>query len=79
MSTKAYVLVETAGGKSKEVLSKLRQLHGVVSADAVTGPYDLIAIIEGDSFPDIGDLVAVRIGGIKGIVRTVTCLAIQIP
>ncbi len=76
MAAKAFVLIETAVGRSKEVVDAIRQLKGVRSIDTVTGPYDVIAIIEGESLNDIGDLVTAKIHPITGISRTVTCLAI---
>ncbi len=75
MATKAFVLIETAVGKTKEVTSTLKQLEGFKSVDLVTGPYDVIVVIEGESLPDIGDLVTTKIHAIPGISRTVTCLA----
>lgn len=77
MAAKAFVLIETVVGKNKEVVAALRQLKGVKSVDTVTGPYDIIAIIEGETLNDIGDLVTGKIHPIGGISRTVTCLAIQ--
>jgi DNA-binding Lrp family transcriptional regulator len=77
MAAKAFVLVETAVGRSKDVASALKQLPGVKSVDAVTGPYDVIIVIEGESLTDIGDLVTSKIHPIPGISRTVTCLAIM--
>ncbi len=77
MSAKAFVLIETVVGRNKEVLATLRQLEGVKSVDTVTGPYDVIAIIERETLNDIGDLVTGKIHPIAGISRTVTCLAIQ--
>jgi len=76
MAAKAFVLIETAVGKTKEVVVKVRQLEQVKSVDPVTGPYDIIAIIEAESLNDIGDLVTGKIHPIAGISRTVTCLAI---
>ncbi len=76
MTAKAYVLIETAVGKTKEVVAKIRQLEGVKSVDPVTGPYDVIAIVESESLNDIGDLVTGKIHPIGGISRTVTCLSI---
>jgi DNA-binding Lrp family transcriptional regulator len=77
MAAKAFVLIETAVGRNKEVATALKQLAGVKSVDVVTGPYDIIAIIEGESLNDIGDLVTGKIHPIAGISRTVTCLAIR--
>jgi DNA-binding Lrp family transcriptional regulator len=79
MIAKAFVLIETAVGRNKEVATALKKLVGVKSVDIVTGPYDIIAIIEGKSLNDIGDLVTSQIHPIAGISRTVTCLAIKTP
>jgi len=76
VAAKAFVLIETAVGRTKEVASSLAHLEGVKSVDPVTGPYDIIAIIEGETLNEIGDLVTGKIHPIPGISRTVTCLAI---
>ena len=76
MAARAYVLIETAVGRAKEVTSIIRNLNGVKAVDQVTGPYDIIAIIEQSSLNEIGDLVTGKIHPIPGISRTVTCLAI---
>jgi len=76
MAAKAFILIETVVGRNKEVVSILKKLEGVASVDIVTGPYDVIAIIEGETLNDIGDLVTAKIHPIAGISRTVTCLAI---
>jgi DNA-binding Lrp family transcriptional regulator len=77
MAAKAFILIETAVGKTKEVTTAIEKLAGVKSVDTVTGPYDIIAIIEGESLNDVGDLVTGKIHPIAGISRTVTCLALQ--
>ena len=79
MAARAFVLIETAVGRNKEVVNLLRQLRGVKSVDLVTGPYDIIAVIEGESLNDIGDVVTGKIHPIPGISRTVTCLALSLP
>ena len=76
MVAKAFVLIETAVGRTKEVAAALKQLEGVKAVDPVTGPYDVIAIIEAESLNEIGDLVTGKIHPIDGISRTVTCLAL---
>ncbi|MFC1897534.1 Lrp/AsnC ligand binding domain-containing protein [Chloroflexota bacterium] len=76
MTAKAFVLIETAVGRNREVVTALKKLERVKSVDAVTGPYDVIAIVEGEALNDIGDLVTTKIHPITGISRTVTCLAI---
>ena len=73
---KAFILIEAVVGKTKEVVDGLRQVEGVKSVDTVTGPYDVIAIIEAETLNEIGDIVTEKIHPIAGISRTVTCLAI---
>ena len=76
MTAKAFILIETTVGKSKEVVAGLSKLKGITSVNSVTGPYDIIAILEAESLNDIGDLVTGKIHPIQGIARTVTCLAV---
>ena len=76
MATKAYVLIETSVGKSRDVANELRSLRGVQSADNVTGPYDVIAVVEAADLTAVGALLASRIHTLNGIVRTVTCLSV---
>jgi len=76
MSAKAFILIETAVGKTKEVVSILNKLEDLKSVDTVTGPYDIIAVIEAEDLNKIGDLITGKIHAIEGISRTVTCLAV---
>ena len=76
MAAKAFVLIETTVGRTREVAAALKQLGEVKSVDSVTGPYDIIAILQGETLNDIGDAVTGKIHPIPGISRTVTCLAI---
>ena len=76
MATKAFILIETAVGKSRDVVHTLRGLDGIMSVDVVTGPYDIIAVLEAPDLNSIGSLVTSRIHTIGGIQRTVTCLAV---
>jgi DNA-binding Lrp family transcriptional regulator len=75
--TKAYILIETAVGKSKEVSDSLHSLPGVDNVDAVTGPYDIIAVVSAPDLNAVGDLVTSNIHTISGIIRTVTCLSVS--
>ena len=76
MTSKAFILIETAVDKSKAVANALRKLEGVDSADIVTGPYDIISVIQAETLNNIGELVTEKIQPLPGISRTVTCLAI---
>ena len=76
MATKAYLLVETAVGKTRDVASTLRTLDGIETVDVVTGPYDIIATISGDDMAVVGSVVTEKIHTVTGVVRTVTCVAV---
>jgi len=76
MTAKAFVLIETAVGKTREVVSSLKGVKGLKSVDTVTGPYDVIATIEAENLNEIGDIVTGKIHAIDGISRTVTCLVV---
>jgi DNA-binding Lrp family transcriptional regulator len=76
MTVKAYVLIETQVGKTKQVAESMRKLQGVASVDIVTGPYDAIAVIQGETLNDIGELIVSKVHPGAGISRTVTCLAV---
>ena len=77
MAARAYVLIETSIGKTKDIVLALRKVKGVKEVNAVTGPYDVIAVIEGQDLTSVGNLVTSGIHTTSGIERTVTCLAVD--
>lgn len=76
MAVKAFVLIEIGVGKTKNVVTALGKVEGVKSADAVIGPYDVIATIEAENLEGIGNLVTGKIHPIPGVSKTITCLSI---
>ena len=77
MATKAYILIETVIGESRQVAEALRAVPRVETASVVTGPYDVIAVVEAPDLSQMGDLLAGSIHSIAGIRRTITCLSVQ--
>ena len=75
-TVKAYICIECKVGFTKEVVEGLKQLKGIKSVEMVTGPYDVIAILERDSLHEIGDSITQHIQLVNGITRTVTCLVV---
>ena len=75
MAAKAFILIETVAGRIKEVASTLQQLEVVKSADFVTGPHDIIAVVEVENLNELGLLIINKIHPVAGISRAVTCLA----
>ena len=78
MPARGFVLIETGVGKARVVARALRDVEGVHSVDVVTGPYDVIAVVEGEDLNAVGDLITTRVHLVDGITRTVTCLAVRI-
>jgi DNA-binding Lrp family transcriptional regulator len=76
MATKAYILMESAAGKTRDVDAALKALEGLKTVDAVTGLYDVIVVLEAEELNAIGHLADANIRGIPGVTRTVTCLGI---
>jgi len=78
MAVIAFVLVTTTVGKAKEVLRKLTKIDGVKSVDVVLGPYDIIAVVEGESLESIGKLITGHFHKVEGVERTTTCQTIRV-
>lgn len=68
----AYILIQTAVNAA-QVATEIRAIDGVVSADDVSGPYDVIARVSAPDMDTLGQLVVSRIQGVEGITRTLTC------
>ena len=71
---RAYVFIQTRVGMGPQVASDVRGIHGVLSSEGVTGPYDVIARAEAPTLDDLGRLVATHIHAVEGITRTITCI-----
>jgi DNA-binding Lrp family transcriptional regulator len=71
-----YLLVNVLPGKDMPVRDTLRGIKGVMSADVVTGPYDIVAVVEAGDTEEIFDKVIKKIRRIKGITRTETFVAL---
>ncbi|MCC7203293.1 MAG: Lrp/AsnC ligand binding domain-containing protein [Nitrospirae bacterium] len=65
-----YLLINTEIGRERHVRDELRKLDHVKYADMITGRYDIIATLEGESVGDIFATVISNIRAIKGIIRT---------
>ena len=74
---RAYVLISTQPGKAMDVVSRMTGQPGIVQSDAITGEYDVIAQVEADDIAGIGRLVVERVQGASGVLKTITCLAVQ--
>lgn len=74
----AYILVQTEVGKAAAVASSIAEITGVISAEDVTGPYDVIVRAEADDVDLLGQLVVAQVQGVNGITRTLTCPVVHL-
>lgn len=73
MAVVAFVFIQTEMSKAFPVAQAVRAVDGVLAADVVTGPYDVIAKAESAGLDDLAKLVVSKIHDIDGITRTFTC------
>jgi len=73
MDVAAYILIQTELGEAAAVAGAVAEVPGVVTAEDVTGPYDVIVKAEAANVDELGKLVVSRIQSIPGITRTLTC------
>ena len=78
MSVTAYVLIQTEVGKAVAVAEQARKITGVLSADDVTCPYDVIVKTEAPSLDELGKMVVSQIQSVEGITRTFTCPVVNL-
>ncbi|WP_066896014.1 Lrp/AsnC ligand binding domain-containing protein [Mycolicibacterium houstonense] len=69
----AYVLIQTEVGRAEVVAKQLAALAGVVSAEYVTGPYDVVVRISADTLAALQSDVVPAVQQVPGITRTLTC------
>jgi len=64
--------------KATNVAESIRQIDGIVFADIVTGPYDIIAKADAATMDNLGRMVVQRVQMAPGVNRTLTCPVVNI-
>jgi DNA-binding Lrp family transcriptional regulator len=78
MAVSAYILIQTEVGKASNVVEEIRRLDGIVEADDVTGPYDVIVKAKADTMDELGKMVVSQVQLVEGITRTLTCPVVNL-
>lgn len=82
MAFRGYILIEAEVGHAKAVgdaVNKFKHPDArVISADTVTGPFDVIVLMEADDLDRLGNAIGEGIQRIEGVQRTTTCLAVRL-
>ena len=66
-------LIQTEVGRAEVVAKQLATLPGVVSAEYVTGPYDVVLRISAETLEALRSDVVPGVQRVSGITRTLTC------
>jgi DNA-binding Lrp family transcriptional regulator len=67
------MLIQTEVGRAEVVAKALAALPGVLSAEYVTGPYDVVLRIGADTLAALQSDVVPSVQQVSGITRTLTC------
>jgi DNA-binding Lrp family transcriptional regulator len=73
----AFVLIQAGVGMPSGVVRAVSAIQGVRTAEAVTGPYDVVARIEAANIDALGRLVVSKIQAVEGVTRTLTCPVVR--
>ena len=74
---RAYVLIEMVAGQSRSLVDAMTGVRGVKDAVRVTGPYDVVVVLEGRDLEGISNFVTDSIHTQRGVVRTTTCVSLD--
>ncbi len=64
-------------GHAKNLVDRLSDQQAVADIDRVTGPYDVIAILEASTLDEISNIVTSDVHSLSGVVRTTTCVCLE--
>lgn len=74
----AYILIQTEVGKASTVAETISKIAGVIQAEDVTGPYDVIVRAQADTVDELGRMVVAKVQQVDGITRTLTCPVVHL-
>ncbi|MFE9255889.1 Lrp/AsnC family transcriptional regulator [Streptomyces sp. NPDC006879] len=74
----AYILIQTEVGRASVVAETISKIPGVIQAEDVTGPYDVIVRAQADTVDELGRMVVARVQQVEGITRTLTCPVVHL-
>ena len=74
----AYILIQTEVGKASTVADVISKIPGVIQAEDVTGPYDVIVRAESSTVDELGRLVVAEVQRVAGITRPLTCPVVHL-
>ena len=77
MSARAYVLLDITDGKSNQAVKDLRSKPGVLIADLLDGPPDVILLVEGPERQKLADLTNQALASVEKVTEDICLLPAQ--
>jgi len=78
MAMAAFVLINVTGDHTKSAYKTITRISGVKAIYAVTGVYDIIALVEAEDINTLSDLIVSKIRAIDGVTQTMTCVSLNV-
>ena len=69
----AFMLIQTEVGRAEVVAKHIAGLPGVLSAEYVTGPYDVVVRVGSETLATLQADIVSSVQGVDGITRILTC------
>jgi len=77
MGARAYVLLDIANGRSEQVAKALQGMPGVMMADLLEGPPDVIVVLEAFERPTLAELTIQALTSVETAIKSVRLLPTQ--
>ncbi len=75
--TRALILIKSEAGAMEFIRKRLENFEKVREAAMLTGPYDVMAIVDADEMKEITETLVENIRNIVGVEETVTNIVIE--
>ena len=76
---KAFVLIKVEPGRVKAAFEAVSKMRAVIEAYCITGPDDIIAVLESDDARGVSEVVIADLHDIEGIKGTDTRIVVELP
>lgn len=76
---KAFVLIKVEPGRIREVLEAVSDMRTVRDVYCITGPDDVIAVLESEDAKSISEVVIAGLHDVDGIKGTDTRMVVDLP
>ena len=77
MAVSAYIFIDCSQGKAVTASRSIKKIAGIKMANAVTGPFDIVALGQAKDFSELTKLVVGKVQKVQGVVKTTTSILVD--